>query len=204
MPSAAPSSSAWPPPLRSGADHFLQRDDVGVDRAQHGGDPLGTRASVEAAAAMHVVGRDAQRRRAAWIHYAMIVRASSRRRLPAFLVCIALAGVALAGCRERPPVEPLKLDGNMLTVDNRSSRDWTDVEIWLNRNHSVRTPSIPAGGRLQVPLDTFVAGFGQRFDYRRTQITDLRLTAKLPDGTPLELKKQFTVGGLEGALGGKR
>ena len=71
----------------------------------------------------------------------------------------------------------------MLTVDNRSANDWTGVEIWLNRNHSVRMASIPAGGRVQVPLDAFVAGFGQRFNYRRTQITDLRLKAKLPDGT---------------------
>jgi hypothetical protein len=101
-------------------------------------------------------------------------------------------------------VEPLKLDGNMLTVDNRSSNDWNDVVILLNRNHSVRAASIPAGGRLQVPLDTFVAGFGQRFDYRRTQITDLRLKAKLADGTPLELQKEFAVGGLEGVFGGKR
>jgi hypothetical protein len=120
-----------------------------------------------------------------------------------FVVCSVLA-VAFAGCRERPPIEPLKLDGNLLTVDNRSSSDWSNVEIWLNRNHSVRTASIPAGGRLQVPLDAFVAGFGQRFDYRRTQITDLRLKATLPDGTPLELTKAFEVGGLEGAFGGKR
>ena len=108
------------------------------------------------------------------------------------------------GCRERPPIEPLKLDGGMLTVDNRSASEWTSVEIWLNRNHSVRIASIPAGGRLQVPLDAFVAGFGQRFNYRRTQITDLRLTATLPGGKPLELKHEFTVGGLEGAFGGKR
>ena len=121
-----------------------------------------------------------------------------------FVVCIALAALPLGGCRKRPPVEPLKLDGNLLTVDNRSANDWSRVEIWLNRNHSVRTASIPAGGRLQVPLDAFVAGFGQRFDYRRTQITDLRLKATLPDGTPLELQKEFTVGGLEGAFGGKR
>jgi hypothetical protein len=118
------------------------------------------------------------------------------------LVCVAL--VALAGCHERPPVEPLQLDGNMLTVNNRSTGEWTDVEIWLNRNHSVRMKAISPGGRVQIPLDTFVAGFGQRFDYRHTQITDLRLTAKAADGTPLELKKEFTVGGLEGAFGGKR
>ena len=111
---------------------------------------------------------------------------------------------AIVGCRKPPVVEPLKLEGNLLTVDNRSTSDWIGVDIWLNRNHRVMVKSIPAGGRLQVPLDAFVAGFGQRFNYRRTQITDVRLTAKLPDGTPLELKMPFTEGGLAGAFGGKR
>ena len=132
-----------------------------------------------------------------------------RAAAPTFLSCVAAIllttalAIAMAGC-SKPPVEPLKLDGNMLTVENRSTRDWTGVEIWLNRNHRVTVKSIPAGGRMQVPLDAFVAGFGQRFNFRRTQITDLRLTAKLPDGTPLELTKAFTEGGLAGALGGKR
>ena len=112
--------------------------------------------------------------------------------------------LALASCRNTPPIEPLELDRNMLTVNNRSTQDWQAVEIRLNRNHTVRIPSLAAGGRLQVPLDAFVAGFGQRFDYRRTQITDLRLNGKLPDGTPLEIVKEFTVGGLKGAFGGKR
>ena len=92
----------------------------------------------------------------------------------------------------------------MLTVNNRTSDDWNSVEIRLNKNHSVRIASIAAGGRMQVPLDAFVAGFGQRFNYRRTQITDLRLTATLPDGKPIEVKHEFVVGGLEGAFGGKR
>jgi hypothetical protein len=129
-------------------------------------------------------------------------------RVPAnrLFACAALVLLvfAIVACARKPPIEPLKLDGNMLTIDNRSANDWTGVEIWLNRNHSVRMASIPAGGRVQVPLDTFVAGFGQRFNYRRTQITDLRLKAKLPDGTPVEVVKEFTVGGLEGAFGGKR
>jgi hypothetical protein len=122
------------------------------------------------------------------------------------LACLAAAAlvVVAAACRGPAPVEPLQLDGNLLTVDNRSSDEWTHVEIWLNRNHSVRTASIPAGGRLQVPLDAFVAGFGQRFNYKRTQITDLRLKATLPDGTPLEVQKEFMQGGLAGVFGGKR
>ena len=129
-------------------------------------------------------------------------RASSARSI-ACLAAVALT-IAAAACRAPAPVEPLKLEGNLLTVDNRSSNDWTSVEIWLNKNHSVRTASIPAGGRLQVPLDAFVAGFGQRFNYKRTQITDLRLKARLPDGTPLEVQKEFTQGGLAGVFGGKR
>jgi hypothetical protein len=120
--------------------------------------------------------------------------------LAAILLTTALA-VAMAGCG-KPPVEPLTLDGNTLTIDNQSSRDWVHVEVWLNTYYRVTAASIPAGGRAQVPLDAFVAGFGQRFNYRRAQITDLRLTATLPDGKPIEIKKQFTVGGLAGALGG--
>ena len=115
-----------------------------------------------------------------------------------------MLGGALAfapGCYTPKP-EPLKLEGNLLTVDNRTSRDWTNVEVWLNYHYRVTARSIPAGGRLQAPLDMFVAGFGQRFDFKRQQIRDLRLTAKLPDGQALELKKEFEVGGLAGALGG--
>jgi hypothetical protein len=121
----------------------------------------------------------------------------------ALIVAVAIASAA-AGCSTRRPEEPLKLEGNLLTVDNRSSKDWTAVEIWLNTHYRVTTNSIPAGGRFQVPLDAFVAGFGQRFNFKRQQIVDLRLAAKLPDGTPLELKKQFEAGGLAGMLGGKR
>jgi hypothetical protein len=113
-----------------------------------------------------------------------------------------VASAMVAGCSS-PPKEPLKLEGNLLTVDNRSSQDWNAVEIWLNVHYRVTTKSIPAGGRFQVPLDAFVAGFGQRFDFRRAQITDLRLSAKLPDGKPLELKKRFEHSGLSGMLGGK-
>jgi hypothetical protein len=120
----------------------------------------------------------------------------------ALLVVIAFATMVV-GC-SRPAPDPLQLDRNLLTVDNRSSSDWRNVEIWLNTYYRVTTSSIPAGGRFQAPLDTFVAGFGQRFDYRRAQVVDLRLTATLPDGTPLQLKKQFTASGLAGYLGGKR
>jgi hypothetical protein len=114
-----------------------------------------------------------------------------------------LACVLAVGC-SKPPPDPLQLDRNILTVDNRTSNDWTNVEIWLNYYYRVTVRSIPKESRFQAPLDSFVAGFGQRFDFRRTQVKDLRLTATLPDGKPLELKKQFEASGLAGAFGGGR
>ena len=134
----------------------------------------------------------------------MIVRASIARPPPAFCVVRRARGVASrlprAAADRTAEARRQHADGRQ-PLDERldQRRDLAEPELTASRR-----ASIPAGGRLQVPLDAFVAGFGQRFDYRRTQITDLRLKAKLPDGTPLELKKEFTVGGLEGALGGKR
>lgn len=119
------------------------------------------------------------------------------------LATLAIASAAGVACTEKP-VDPLQLERNMLTVDNRTSDDWNNVEIWLNAYYRVTVPSIASRGRFQVPLDAFVAGFGQRFDFHRMQIKDLRLTAKLSDGKPLELKKEFQAGGLAGALGGKK
>ena len=58
---------------RAGADDFLQRHDVGVDGPEHRGDAVGTRAPVEAAAPMDVVGGNPQRRGGV-SHYAMISR----------------------------------------------------------------------------------------------------------------------------------
>jgi len=113
------------------------------------------------------------------------------------------ATLAAASCA-KAPVDPLQLERNLLTVSNQSSKDWTNVEVWLNTYFRVTTSSVRAGSRFQAPLDTFVAGFGQRFDFHRMQVRDLRLIAKLPDGTPFELKKRFEVGGLAGALGGLR
>jgi hypothetical protein len=121
-------------------------------------------------------------------------------------VAAALLSVAAGRCSgpAGPPPDPMQLDGNQLTVDNRTSQDWTSVEIWLNRTFRLTTSSIRAGSRFQAPLDGFVSGYFQRFDLRSMPVRDLTLTGKLPDGTPLELKKQFQEGGLAGALGGKR
>ena len=120
-----------------------------------------------------------------------------------WLSVLAIAAAFAAACAS-PRQDPIQLDGNMLTLDNRTSQEWTHVEIWLNTYYRVTAASIPPSGRFQAPLDAFVAGFGQRFNFHRMQVTDLRVTATLPDGSKMELKKQFAASGLAGALGGKR
>ena len=88
----------------------------------------------------------------------------------------------------------------MLTVDNRTRQNWANVEVWLNTHYRMQFRDIPAGGRMQAPLDFFVAGLGQHFNFNKQQVRDLRLTAKLPDGKPLEVKKEFELDGLDGVL----
>jgi hypothetical protein len=136
---------------------------------------------------------------------AVALSAQSRRGTQRMRGALAIAAIVLSsGCRTIEP-EAITLERNMLTVDNRSSQDWHHVEIWLNIYYRVTTDAVPAKSRFQAPLDTFVAGYGQRFDWRRAPIRGVRLTATLADGKPLELTKQFDAApGLAGALGGKR
>jgi hypothetical protein len=116
---------------------------------------------------------------------------------------VALAALAVAGCSSPPP-EPLQLDGNMLTVYNATSQDWNDVKIFVNTYYRAVTAKIPAKSQFKAPLDVFVEAYGRRFERNRTQIRAVRLTATLPGGAPLVLDKQFQLGGIAGALGGKK
>ena len=119
------------------------------------------------------------------------------------ITIVALLVLVATGCSSPPP-DPLQLNGNLLTVHNATSQDWNDVKIFLNTYYRVVTPKIAAGSQFKAPLDVFVEAYGRRFEFTRTQIRALQLTATLPGGGPLVLDKPFQVGGLAGALGGKK
>jgi hypothetical protein len=121
-------------------------------------------------------------------------------RPPSVLSAILLCGALVSACSSSPPLEPMTLKGGTLTVDNRTRQNWANVEVWLNTHYRMQFRDIPAGGRMQAPLDFFVAGYGQHFYFNRQQVRDLRLTATLPDGKPLEVKKTFELDGLDGVL----
>ena len=112
--------------------------------------------------------------------------------------------VALVGCSGPPAPPALQLDGNRLTVNNSTASDWSSVEIWINQVYRVTVPSIAAGSQFTVTLDAFVAGFGQRFNVKRQQLTDLRLAANEFDGTPVAIRYEFEGNQLGKALKGIR
>lgn len=116
-----------------------------------------------------------------------------QRMLP---VAVLLALVSTVRCSQAPP-EPLQIERGMLTVDNRTSHEWQKVEIWVNQYFRATAPVLAAGGRLQVPLSSFVSGYAQRFDTKRLAVRDVRLTATQPDGTPVKLDRDFSKSGLE-------
>lgn len=114
----------------------------------------------------------------------------------------ALLACALATGCSSPAARPIQVQRNVLTVDNQTSRDWLDVEIWINQQYRITVARIAARSRFTATLDVFVAGFGQRFDVRRQRIDDLRLKAREEDGTPVEVRFDPPKSGLSGALEG--
>ena len=109
--------------------------------------------------------------------------------MPSTARTIGLAVVALlavAACRSKPP-DPIHVDRNQMTVDNRTSSDWTDVEIWVNDHYRVQTRRIEASQRLTIPMDAFVAGFGQRFDAARQVVQGVEVTARSADGSRVRI-----------------
>jgi hypothetical protein len=117
------------------------------------------------------------------------------------LAIVVCAAVGAAACSERTR-PALNLDGNRLTIYNDSDETWSNVEVILNQHFRIQPNDIEPDGIVQAPLDIFVAGYGQRFNFKTMQIKDLRLTAKRPNGEPIELHYEFRNGGLQDALGG--
>jgi len=97
----------------------------------------------------------------------------------------ALAGAVLAGSCSTPP-DRLTLDGRILTVFNDSGEAWKGVEIWVNNHYRVTREAIAANERFQVPLDSFAAGFGQRFPTNQA-VAGIEVTATDESGDPVRL-----------------
>ena len=103
-----------------------------------------------------------------------------------------------AACSKPQEIDPLHLDGSRLTINNRTTDNWNDVQVWINRQYRVATPSIVAGQRMDVSLDAFLDAYGNHLYYRRLQIRDVHLAAKGASGAPVDMHMDFHRSGLAG------
>jgi hypothetical protein len=96
------------------------------------------------------------------------------------------AALMVTACRTPPP-EPITFQGRAIVVENLTADDWQNVEVWLNDHYRVTKPHMPPGERFSIPLSSFVAGFGQRFDAARQSIRGVEVTASAPGGRAVRL-----------------
>jgi hypothetical protein len=97
---------------------------------------------------------------------------------------ILLAVVLVGACS--PPPQRLTLEGRQITIYNDSGEPWKAVEVWVNNHYRVTRDTIAAEERFVIPLESFVAGFGQRFA-RNQQVTGIEVTATDESGDPVRL-----------------
>jgi hypothetical protein len=97
---------------------------------------------------------------------------------------VLLAALGAAACAPAP--ERLTLQGRTLSVYNDSGERWTGVEIWVNDHYRVTREAIEPGERFVVPLESFVAGFGQRFAPGE-RVSGVEVTATDASGDPVRV-----------------
>jgi len=118
-------------------------------------------------------------------------------RRPWRLIASTTLSCLILGCASKPPIDPLRLDGSRLIVNNRTPDIWNDVEIKINRQYRVAVPEILSGQRFDAPLEAFLDVYGNHFRYSHQQVKDVRLTATA-NGRPVDLTMDFPRGGLDG------
>lgn len=108
-----------------------------------------------------------------------------RRALGGVLI-LWLAVVGLAGCsHEEPPV--FLVAPTQITVFNRTDVRWKNVDVWMNDHYRVQAPELLPGGRLDIPIRTFVSGWGLRFDPKRQVPFGIEVDAKGANDQPVRL-----------------
>ena len=94
---------------------------------------------------------------------------------------------ALAPSCKAPEPRPITIGDRSITVANQSADEWQNVEVWVNDHYRVTKSRMAPRERFSIPLDAFVAGFGQRFVPGRQILRGVEVTASAPGGRPIRL-----------------
>jgi hypothetical protein len=112
-------------------------------------------------------------------HNRMLTRSA---RVPVFLAIPLIA----AACSSPPA--PISVSDNIVTVENQTSRDWTQVLVTVNDHYRGGAARVAARGRLTAPLSQFQTAFGQRYDNARQSVFKIEVTATDSKGEPVKLE----------------
>ena len=119
-------------------------------------------------------------------------------RLTVLAAVLTSLSLSITACGKKPEIEPFRLEGKRLTVNNLSKDTWKDVRIQINRQYLVQASEILPGQRFDVSLDAFLDVYGNHFYYQRQQIKDVHLTAKTAGGADVDTHMDFARAGLDG------
>jgi hypothetical protein len=106
--------------------------------------------------------------------------------------------LSTTACTKPPVIDPFRLEGSRLTINNQTKDNWTRVRVEINQQYRVEAREILAGQRFDVSLDAFLDAYGNHFYYRRQQIRDVHLTAAVVGGAPIDMHMDFPRTGLGG------
>jgi type IV pilus biogenesis protein CpaD/CtpE len=97
-----------------------------------------------------------------------------------------VAAASAAACRR--PSDPIGIENQTITIENRTRQDWRGVTVTVNDHFRGGAPVLAAGSRLTAPLSQFQTGFGQRYDIQRQAVFKIEVTATDSDGAPVKLE----------------
>src|SRR4051812_48670286 len=105
---------------------------------------------------------------------------------PARWRTLAFAAALLAGACSSARA-PVRMEGDIVVVENQTSQVWSKVIITVNDHFRGGSPTLAPGGRLTAPLSGFQTAFGQRFDRAHQSVNKIEVAAVDAAGAPVAL-----------------
>jgi hypothetical protein len=109
------------------------------------------------------------------------------RRIALALLVLVVGAMLLSRYCRSDERQAIQVGEGRVVVTNLTGTRWSDIDIWLNDYYRAQARALAPNQRLEVPLDVFVAGFGQRFDAGRQQPAGLEVTARGENGERVRL-----------------
>jgi hypothetical protein len=103
------------------------------------------------------------------------------------VAALLVASLLLVAACQGDERQPIIVSAGRVSVTNLTDTAWTDVEVWLNDYYRAQARDLGAGQRLDVPMDVFIAGYGQRFNPKKGAPYGVQVTAKDANGKPVRL-----------------